>query len=58
MGPREAARAARMIGVETVVPMHYGTFPPLTGRPDALRAELEGTGIEVRALEPGQSVSL
>jgi L-ascorbate metabolism protein UlaG (beta-lactamase superfamily) len=53
MGPREAAHAARLLGVEKVIPMHYGTFPPLTGRPDALALELAGSGIEVVALNPG-----
>jgi L-ascorbate metabolism protein UlaG (beta-lactamase superfamily) len=57
MGPREAAKAARLLAVDAVVPMHYGTFPPLTGRPDALRAALAGTGVEVTALEPGQTVT-
>jgi L-ascorbate metabolism protein UlaG (beta-lactamase superfamily) len=56
MGPREAAKAARLLGVRAVVPMHYGTFPPLTGRPDDLRAALAGSGIEVVAVEPGQTV--
>ena len=56
MGPREAAKAAQLLGVEAVVPMHYGTFPPLTGTPDALRTALAGAGVEVVALEPGQTV--
>lgn len=57
MGPREAARAAALVGVRQVIPMHYGTFPPLTGRPEALRQALSGSGVEVVALEPGQSVT-
>lgn len=42
MGPYEAAYAAKKLlhSVTTVVPMHYGTFPPLTGSPAALREEL------------------
>jgi L-ascorbate metabolism protein UlaG (beta-lactamase superfamily) len=39
MGPREAAVACRMIKPKKVVPAHYGTFPPLIGRPEEL-AEL------------------
>ena len=34
MGPAAAALAARMLGLRQVVPMHYGTFPVLTGTPD------------------------
>ena len=56
MGPREAAKAARLLGVGAVVPMHYATFPPLAGRPEALRDALAGSGVEVVALEPGQTV--
>ena len=58
MGPREAAAAARMLGVEAVVPIHHSTFPGLPGTPDALRAELgAGSPIEVVALKPGESAS-
>lgn len=36
MGPREAALACRMLKPKKVIPMHFGTFPILTGRPDQL----------------------
>ena len=39
MSPREAALACRMLNVRKVIPMHFGTFPPLTGQPSQL-AEL------------------
>jgi L-ascorbate metabolism protein UlaG (beta-lactamase superfamily) len=39
MGPREAAAACRLLKPKKVVPMHFGTFPPLAGRPERL-AEL------------------
>ena len=43
MGPERAAKAVSLLGVKTVVPMHFGTFPPLVGRPSALQ-ELVGLG--------------
>lgn len=55
MGPDLAAIAAQWLEVRQVVPMHYGTFPVLTGTPDALRSHLEKTKIEVLELEPGQT---
>lgn len=55
MGPQQAAYAAKLIGAKRVIPEHYGTFPLLTGTPDALREALAGQNIEVVALEPGQS---
>ena len=57
MSPREAAVACRILKAKKVVPMHFGTFPPLTGRPEQLAAligDLPGT--EVWALEPGKPV--
>ena len=37
MDPREAALAVELLGVDRVVPCHYGTFPLLKGTPDELR---------------------
>ena len=60
MGPVGAARAAQLLGVKAVVPIHYGTFPILTGTPDALRSELAriGAAIEVIAPERGVETAL
>ena len=55
MGPQDAATAARWLGVKQVVPMHYGTFPLLTGTPDQLEGALAGSGIEVLTLKPGET---
>ena len=38
MGTERAAKAVALLGVKTVVPMHFGTFPPLVGRPSAAGA--------------------
>jgi L-ascorbate metabolism protein UlaG (beta-lactamase superfamily) len=57
MGPEAAARAARLLGVRQVVPMHYGTFPMLTGTPDRLRDLVQPHGIDVLVLEPGQTAT-
>ena len=57
MGPEAAALAARMLGVRQVVPMHYGTFPALTGRPDELKRLVDPHGIDVLVLEPGQTAA-
>ena len=53
MSPREAALAVQLLKPKKVVPMHFGTFPLLTGRPDQLRDLVRGTGAEVWALQPG-----
>jgi L-ascorbate metabolism protein UlaG (beta-lactamase superfamily) len=56
MDPVAAALAVEYLGVEDVVPMHYGTFPVLVGTPDQLRAALAKRGLEgvtVHAPDPG-----
>ena len=59
MGPREAALAIRLLNVKHVVPMHYGTFPALTGRPERLRELTQDiAGLEIHALRPGESADL
>jgi L-ascorbate metabolism protein UlaG (beta-lactamase superfamily) len=57
MGPEEAAYAGRMLKVKEIIPMHYGTFPALTGTPAQLEEKLSGTGIRVLTLKQGQPVS-
>jgi L-ascorbate metabolism protein UlaG (beta-lactamase superfamily) len=56
MGPKAAAIAAKHLGLRTVVPIHYGTFPALTGTPEQLEDHLQGTGIEVLKAEPGKTL--
>jgi L-ascorbate metabolism protein UlaG (beta-lactamase superfamily) len=55
MSPREAAYACKLLKPETVIPMHFGTFPVLTGTP----AELEKLAPDVKVLEmkAGQTIS-
>src|SRR5688500_11642854 len=53
MGPDQAARACELLGVRQVVPMHWGTFPLLTGTPAALRTLL--SNVEVLELRPGET---
>jgi len=55
MGPLEAAQAVKLLGVRKVIPMHFGTFPPLAGRPAELREHC-GARVEVLDLKPGDSV--
>ncbi|MBV9304028.1 MAG: metal-dependent hydrolase [Acidobacteriaceae bacterium] len=56
MGPHEAAHAARLLKPKRVIPMHFGTFPQLTGRPEDLADKLKGDSIEVWTLKQGNPV--
>ncbi|MGA8731310.1 MAG: metal-dependent hydrolase [Terracidiphilus sp.] len=55
MGPKEAALATRLLSAKTVLPIHFGTFPPLKGMPEELAA-LVDKGVEVVRWNPGQTV--
>lgn len=57
MGPGEAAKAVELLGVRQVIPMHYGTFPLLTGRPEHLRELVAPLGVEVLEMQPGQTLA-
>jgi L-ascorbate metabolism protein UlaG (beta-lactamase superfamily) len=54
MGPREAAYACNLLKPQTVIPMHFGTFPVLTGRPGALQALVPG--VEVVEMTAGETL--
>ncbi|HMO17264.1 MAG TPA: metal-dependent hydrolase [Oligoflexia bacterium] len=56
MGPREAAIAASVLGVNIAIPVHWGTFPLLTGKPDEFKSECSNLNIESICLEPGSSM--
>jgi L-ascorbate metabolism protein UlaG (beta-lactamase superfamily) len=53
MGPEAAARATELVGVRQVVPIHYGTFPALTGSVDRFRKLVEPKGVRVVEMKPG-----
>jgi L-ascorbate metabolism protein UlaG (beta-lactamase superfamily) len=55
MGPDAAARACQLLGVRQVVPMHYGTFPVLTGTPERLEQLVKPYGVDVLVLKPGET---
>ncbi|MGH3002280.1 MAG: metal-dependent hydrolase [Gaiellaceae bacterium] len=55
MGPDEAALALELLGKPRCVPCHWGTFPLLTGTPDALAGL---TSAQVDRIQPGDTVEL
>ena len=56
MGPKEAAVALELLGVERCVPCHYGTMPLLRGTPAELRQL--APNVEVLEPAPGETLSL
>jgi L-ascorbate metabolism protein UlaG (beta-lactamase superfamily) len=55
MGPREAALAVRFLEPKIVLPLHFGTFPPLKGTPEQL-ATLIDASVQVVRWAPGESI--
>ncbi len=54
MSPREAAYACNLLKCKTVIPMHFGTFPVLTGKPSELQKLVKG--VKVLGMKPGQTI--
>ncbi|MEC9345624.1 MAG: metal-dependent hydrolase [Pseudomonadota bacterium] len=58
MDPAHAAYAAsRLLKIGKVIPMHYGTFPPLKGTPAEFKAALGDASIEVLEMAPGDTLT-
>ncbi len=58
MDRHDAVVAAEFVGAGTVIPMHYGTFPPIETDAAAFKADVEArTSSQVVLLDPGQSHS-
>jgi L-ascorbate metabolism protein UlaG (beta-lactamase superfamily) len=55
MSPKEASYACSLLRPKTVIPMHFGTFPVLTGKPSELKKLVADMGIDVVELKPGQT---
>jgi len=60
MGPARAAEAVKLVGPRTAIPMHYGTFPILTGTPEAFERELKQRRVptEQRVMKIGETIAL
>lgn len=52
MGPKEAALATRFLEPKIVLPLHFGTFPPLKGTPEELAALVDAS-VQVVRWHPG-----
>lgn len=56
MGPKEAAFASSLLSPKAILPLHFGTFPPLIGTPKEL-AQLVGPDVFVAQIEPGEALA-
>jgi L-ascorbate metabolism protein UlaG (beta-lactamase superfamily) len=59
MSPYEAAHATRLLGVQHVVPIHYGAFPFDPGTPEEFREHVNevAPGTTVHVMKPGEDLA-
>ena len=59
MGPAEAAYAMdKLMQPQMVIPMHYGTFPPLKGTPREFADALGDSPVKVKVMNPGEILTM
>jgi L-ascorbate metabolism protein UlaG (beta-lactamase superfamily) len=59
MDRHDAVVAADFVGADTVIPVHYNTFPPIETDAEAFKSDVESqTKSKVAVLAPGESLSL
>jgi len=51
MGPERAALAVKLVKPDTAIPMHYATFPVLTGTPEAFGKALKKQRVKTKMRE-------
>lgn len=58
MGPMEVGKAIELLKVTTLIPMHFGTFPDLTGTPELLTKSLRNHDINIKVPTPGKNIEI
>jgi L-ascorbate metabolism protein UlaG (beta-lactamase superfamily) len=60
MGPARAAYAVKLVQPAMVIPMHFATFPVLTGTPEAFATALKAQDVraELRVMKIGETIAL
>jgi len=60
MGPKRAADAVKLVDPRVAIPMHYGTFPALTGTPEMFDRELKQRDVKanLRVMKIGETIEL
>jgi L-ascorbate metabolism protein UlaG (beta-lactamase superfamily) len=61
MDQDDAVTAAELLDADTIIPMHYDTFPPIEADPERFKADVEAsprTSSEVVILKPGESYAV
>jgi L-ascorbate metabolism protein UlaG (beta-lactamase superfamily) len=59
IGPERAAEAVNLVKPDTIIPMHFGTFPVLNGTPKGLEAALKRQGVksQLKVMQVGETLN-
>lgn len=60
MGPARAAEAVKLVKARKTIPMHFGTFPVLTGTPAEFKKELQQRGSDsvMQEMKIGETIQM
>ena len=58
LDPEQALIAAKFLRAKTIIPIHYNTWDVIQQDPEKLKKAGEKEGIEVRIIQPGESMML
>jgi L-ascorbate metabolism protein UlaG (beta-lactamase superfamily) len=58
MGVDDAVKAVEFVKPKTVVPIHYKTWDIIDAEPNEFKKKLDGKGVKVVILKPGESVEV
>ncbi len=58
MGPEEAARSLDLLKPKRAIPIHWGTFPGLTGDPEVFVQGAKARGVESHVMQPGETIDI
>ena len=59
MGPKEAVEAVKMLKPNSVIPIHYDTWPPIAQSPNKFKEDVENnTDAKVKIVSVGEEINL
>ncbi len=58
MGVDDAVKAVEFVKPGVVVPIHYNTWDIIKADPEAFRKKLDGKGVKVKILKPGETLEM
>lgn len=58
MGIDDAIIAAKWLNADTIIPMHYDTFPPIKTNPSEFESKVAAAGKKCTIIKPGETIEI